>query len=82
MSSVYSSSLSGLVSSVGSGKSDRVASCSANSGVSGLGDSRSGSSASTKICSLDAELSSEFIPKVPRRLFLDVVVSRFRGSTS
>ena len=46
--------------------------------MSGLGDSQSGSSASMNTCSLEAELSSEFMPKVPRRLrSLVVVVSIF-----
>ena len=75
---------SGLVASVGSGESGRVASRSVSS-VSGLINSRSscpsGSSASTKGNSLEAELSSEFNPKVPRRqIDLDVVVSKFVGS--
>ena len=73
--------LSGLVASVGSGESGRVTSRSVVLGVSGLGDSRSGSSASKNTCSLEVELSSEFIPKVPRRLgVLDVVVSEFARS--
>ena len=43
--------------------------------------SSSKSSASMNGNSLDAELSSEFNPKVPHRLIgLDVVVSKFLGS--
>ena len=76
---------SGRVASVGSGESGRVASRSVYSGVSGLVNSQSscssGSSASTKGSSLEAELSSEFNPKVPCRLIdQDVMVSRFVGS--
>ena len=76
---------SGPVSSVGSGESGRVASHSVCSGVSGLVNSRSssssGSSASTKGSSLEAELLSEFNPKVPHCLIdLDIVVSKFVGS--
>ena len=67
------------------GESGRVASRSVRSGVSGLVDSwsssSSGSSASTNGSSLEAELSSEFNPKVPHHLIgLDVVVSKFSGS--
>ena len=76
---------SGRVSSVGSDESGRVTSCSVCSGVSGLVNSRSscssGSSVSMKGSSLEAELSSEFNPKVPRRqMDLDVMVSKFVGS--
>ena len=76
---------SGCVASVNSGESGRVASHSVRSGVSDRVNSRSssssGSSASMNGSSLEAELSSEFNPKVPRRLVsLDVVVSEFIGS--
>ena len=76
---------SGRVASVNSGESGRVASHSVCSGVSGLVNSQSssssGSSASTNGNSLDAELSSEFNPKVPRHLIgLDIMVSKFLGS--
>ena len=77
--------LSGRVASVDLGESGRVASHSVHSGVSDLvnswSSSSSGSSASTKGGSLEAELSSEFNPKVPCRLIdLDVVVSKVLGS--
>ena len=73
------------VASVSSGESGRVASHSVHSGESGLVDSRSSSSsrssASTNGNLLDAELSSEFNPKVPRHLIgLVIVVSKVLGS--
>ena len=75
---------SGRVSLVDLGESGRVASRSV-SNVSGLvnswSSSSSGSSASMKGSLLEAELLSEFNPKVPRRLIgLDVMVSKFAGS--